>query len=602
MLFVLFAVACSENENVVNYPKEGVEVHCEDFELGEVEDFTSTRSSLLWDVENGKTIIRFNWQDGDKIKVFSDDELNVNSNLYTLRVVEQGGSSAYFNGGGFNLNEKSVYYAFSPASAINDVDEYFRKEAIVLSYENQTQVENDNCDHLGKYDYQVACARVSEDGYAQMKFKHLGTVARIRFSGVPGQKFKKFEIVSSDNYDFQYERKLDLTDDGENESNYGPTLGLVRAPEIEGEHSFVLNLTDETHDGITVPAVSDENPTPRLVLYMMLPASDELNGKLLYGIITECDKDGKGYIPDDGNDSNNNKYFIAMPGKKYVAGQYIAYGDKAASSEKLNISLTIDKDWQIGTVQNLTRASNTGDPGVDDNLLKPDHIYVYTCIDGKYQGKKEIVVDSDNDWSDRWSYKENIIIDLEGAIPNNNVHIYVIASKGEITRNTTEVLSKTNNTEESVVANMTMDLSSSFDDDVLKNIYTYDYVLDYTQSNVNPIINATLYHTCAKLDVQWNSETALSGSVSVNNLPTTGLKLFKPTENTGSDSWSPSETITTGSMYNGRAVFYVPQLSTPTYNISVGTPSDPATKDNVTFTAPTTKNKWTSWFKANIKK
>lgn len=580
--------SCSESEVTSNVPnEEGLEVFSSDFVVNIDEDLLATRSSYVW---GGGNVIKFSWEDGDELRIYSDAEPGVEEAkcTYTLRTGE--GNSAYFTGGGFNLKKNSIYYAFTPTIqdgvANGPVRTLNDKTNIEVSYEGQTQVGNNNQDHIGKYDFQSGVTSVSEEGFASFKLKHLGTVLRFQLAVPKDKRYNKFELTTSDNYNLQYSRYLEITDDGASVDDYNPRFTYTTPVPQDPETTYSFDLTLKSEDGSDgfVPdgPVPGHDDLTMLTLYMMVPATTELVGKSLYGIVSV--------------EGSSEKYYASFKGKEFLPGQGVGYGAYTSTAESLNITLSVNKKWQLGNTQ--TRA---GDPGVDDVLLPPDHLVIYLCKDGKYVSTYTTdvnVTSGDNKWQgwnevgDQWFYKSNLLINY-GPKPTNDegLHAYIVAWRGNTSPiSATELQSNT--TIESVVADMTYNAS---DTAMLRNLYTYDYKLD---KNDRPILNATLYHTCAKLDVQWNSASALStsGYVSVNGVPTTNLSLFNPVDCGGSVGRNYSEAITTGNKYNGRAVFYVPQLSSQTYNISVGSSSG-----DIIFTAPTT-NKWTSWFKANIKK
>lgn len=599
---VMLAACTNDNESTLLPKKEGVEINSSDFVLETQVSPFATRSSLTWDYEGGKSVIRFAWNDGDRISVFSNTPTGFAQNIYEIRNGGEGKPNAYFDGNGFDLTKGMVYYGLT--SYTNEIDD---KTRIILSYANQRQTANNNSDHLGAYDYQVACTE-AEGGFAQLNFKHLGAVLRFDFGWTAAQwtalagegkeslTFKSFELITADNYDFQYNRILDLTDGNAGVASYNPGLSLELPPceNDDHSHSFKLDLGPATTSaGITV----EKNKL--LTLFMMAPASTELVGKKIYGVLTLKD--------DDDNDNNDVKYYVGWNGVAFKPGAAVSLGGYAVESDKLTISISVDKAWQLGNTQNQTRAASQGDPGKDDVFTAPTHLYVYTCTKGtenyEYYSTTPVADIPEDQWIDngsRFTYKQNISVDLDDR-SGKDVKVYIIASNKAITTATTVSPLVKNTTLSTVLDAMTM--TTTADEDLLKNLYSYTYEL--SKDAPSPIINAVLYHTAAKLDVQWNSASALPTTddandsdnadaiVKVSGLPDTGLKLFTPTEN-ATGSWAPEHPITTATRWNGRTVFYVPQLETPTYNITVGTSSQ-----NVPFTK-IVNNNWTSWFKANI--
>lgn len=543
-----------------------------------------TRSSLTFDPVQQSLI--FAWQKGDKLTVFSNMQNAANSMQYPL-VEGEGTREGNFTPADFMLDNRYNYYAFTPTPAPKNLDpgqapltedtiSIQARERIELNYKGQRQLVSESTAHLGGFDFMASYQEMNGSSI-RFHFKDLSSYLRIRILPPTGGTFTRFELMRADGVTIKYKRVLDLTMGGTAEAgeNYAPAT--VPSDESEGQHGFVLDLGDKEGHGITT--IDNEI----LVLYMAVPVTSELMDKPLIGKLT--DKDGK-------------NFYITMTGYDMIPG-YIQYGKRATQSNELNVNLYVNKMWQVGDTKEQTRASQ-GDPGIDTKLLAPKNFYIYTCKAGKFLSATTITAtDAEMEVTDNgWHYKNTVKIDLGGALTSvdDNVHIYVAASPTEITQPSPEW---TSTTPESTVADFTYSISGTDDEkqQTLMNLYNYDYKIKWNEPTA---INANLYHTAAKLDVQWNNtaENALTGNVSVNNLPVSDLKLFKPTENVAG-TWAPYYTITTGTQWNGRAVFYVPQLANQQYNITTGTLNGEAKTQNVTFAAPTTEGK-TAWFKANI--
>ncbi len=547
------------------------------------DDYTTTRSSLSWnggpfDANGG---MGFTWDAADRIVVFPQGETASTRVEYTLRTGANT-TSAYFTADGFNLTPGQNYYSISPLVTGDNMRD------LTITYKGQRQTENASTSHLGAYDFLASAGTCTQSGFVRFDFKRLSTILRIRVGGLEGKTFTNFALRTADNYDFKYVRHLDLTNEDASLTDYSPELVSKPGDPTNTDNPdklFEMALGPEKQQGnaeeqgITVGSAAGS----LLVLHMMVPATMELDGKSLFGVLTE-----KG---------TGNKFYIAVNGTPYNANAVLKYGKKASKGDKLSVSVVVNKDWQHGNTKNeeITRA--VGDPGKDEVLDNPDRILVYVFKNDKFLA----VYDTDNTsangefagWTElagnKISYKKTIEIDLGGALTNTDVvKAYVYAVKGDLT---TTPVSMAVNDPTSNADGMTFSFTSS-DQDFLKNVYSYDYTLaDYKV----PIINAEIFHSAAKLDVQWNSTTKLTGSVSVNNLYKSGIKMFQQVNNpTTSGSWAPSITLNEGNCYNGRAVFYVPQKSDATYNITVGDQTQ-----NVVFTPETSDHK-TSWLKTNI--
>lgn len=612
LMTIITAIASSCSENIVSEPtpqEQGVDALAPMLFNEEIEtDAVDTRST--WGYVDGKYV--FTWGEQSSIRVFAMSADGSNDNMqYSIKSgADQ--TTARFSGSNFGLKTGGTYYAISPYSnswlnsienAQEERDRVWTMTEMPITYEGQIQTANNNSDHMGRYDYLVAAAKVGDGGYAQLAFKRIGVPVRLHLKGLGNRKFKEFQIITSDNYDIRYERKIDLTDDDADLADYAPSMNPAFDPrnDLGEKYAFSLKLGTQNAVGEWVGIQTNtEVDGGSLDLFLMMPATKELMTKSLYGVLV--------------SDDSGEDMYISMNGREFKANTPVAYNKTAFNGQNLNLTISIDRKWQRGNAISQTRAG-VGDPGFDDKFTEPDHLYIYTCTDNKFYSLTP-VKSGDSEWKgwnealdgqgkslNKWTYGAPIKIELPASAGDlgDNIHVYVVASVGAIDINTGVLTSLS--TDESAVSGATMNTTNT--EELLKNLYTYDYKIGVTSDA--KIINAVLYHAAAKLDVQWNSETPLSGNVSVNGLPTNGLKLFTPTGNAPGTGWSPSPrdpAINAGNCYNGRYVFYVPQLATPTYNITIG-----GTTKNVEFTPnvtsptaapqpPTTP--WTSWLKANI--
>lgn len=593
LVFLSFFVSCTDKNEIENGKPayDGVLAVMPTLVVGNDDDKLYTRSGVDWVPDDGyaqdgsKGSYVFCWEANDQFTVFGSSPTSNETMTYGLRD-DVDGSNARFHCENFSLESGSVYYAVSPYYVEKREGLGPVKTDLLMSYENQTQIGNNSTAHLGQYDY-MASAAACDDGTAKFKFTRLGHFVRIRVGNIPqGTKLKKFELFTSDNDDFYYNQYLDITDEGNSLQNYSPKYSR----KDNSTKKFELLLDSQDGRGYF------EAPNPAseyIVLHLLLPATSEYKNKQLYGALVVKED------LEDGNDDNNTRYYVALPGYDFKPGELSKYGKNASTSDKLNVNIKVFKEWQHGDA--VTRAASQGDPGNSENLVAPDHLYLYVFKNDKFL--KKLTLDKDNsdgcyeDWADwtesdkEWSYKKNIAIDLESGAVTSGVRVYLVASYGALDI-TTGSLDK-GSTFYTVMNNATFATS---DQTVLKNLYSYDYMISKDDT---PIIPANLYHTAAKLDVQWNSTAALpvtgvNNTVKVTNVPNTGIKLFQPTSNsTGSQTYS--QDLTEGTKYNGRAVFYVPQLSPANYHIWVGDHE----YNTVNFTPEVSDHK-TSWLKANI--
>lgn len=562
----------------------------------------TTRSALAYNSTTER--MDFKWSEGDALFVCSDiakgftaDEIN--RMQYPLT---SGANTpvANFSPVDLRLDHRYNYFAFSPITTptVASKASVYNREYILLDYSEQRQLTNDNTDHLSAYNFMASYQKLDEKGNVLFDFKNVSSMMRIRVIPPVVGTFVSFEVMRADGKPIKYRRILDLTDGGDaTVENFTPVSYVDPTDTHTG--GFVLKLGDEEGNGITTASTSDI-----LVMYLSVPVTNELAGIDLIGKL---------------KDNIGNTYLCSMKGYDMTADAYRPYAKKLTKSDKLLLNLTVNKLWQVGNTKEQTRA---GDPGVDTELLKPNYIYIYTCKNGTWLNTIKVKTGDKNtsepedlnltwaDWiedGNEWRYQHTFTIDLDDGViaDGKNIHVYVIASHDEIGQTVADAWVK-KSTSETEVQNFAYTVSGTDAQKqaTLMNLYSGDFVVNKGQDLIIP---ATIYHTCAKLDVQWNNKTntALTGNVSVNNVPNENLKMFTPTANVAG-SWAPSTAITTGTCWNGRAVFYVPQLDNQTYNITTGSISSVAKTQDVIFTAPK-DNKLTgsvcaktAWFKSNI--
>lgn len=619
IIYSIFAVAsllagCSDNvkdENNVDESVKSVFASVSDVKFDMTEDqIPQTRMTVNWDNSN---VVSFRWGYPEYIAVFPQnpnerpqpDPAATNnqndgeaSSSYRMESKYEGQSYAKFYGSGFNMINGNVYYAMSPY--IREYDEEKNewksnisttdKTNIEFSYKGQVQDGNGSLAHLGRYNYMASAANALTGGLS-LNFKRVSAILRFRFAfdNITGPiNLTKFELKTQDDYDFNnlYYRTIDITysDSADYENtpkevkHYSPRSFPAKNLPATKATSFEMELKN------VVAKPYKSNNANLVVLYVTIPATNELVGKKLYAEVT---------------DDHENKYTAALNVVDYVPGMAKSYGAIVADASTLSLGLHVIKDWQLGTTENLTRAK--GDPGVKDKFLEPDNLYIYTCIDGKVATDPIQIKYGDSDWK---GWKENdteflydgrITVSYTQSV-TNYVKVYMIASKGELF---TSSVAKGN--AESVVQALTYDANTQ---EALKNVYAYTHTFGKDELK---IAEAKLYHAAAKMDVQWNAVNPLkltsadaTSVISINNVPSKGLKFFEPWNNAGTTLVTYKDNIDAGNMYNGRSVFYVPQLGSNQYSITSGKSGSTLKTDNVTF-SPSTQNDWTTWFKVNIK-
>lgn len=579
----IFVGCTSEEEKVtptVDEVKQGV--WAADFEDA---DGLFTRSEVY--MSNGS--VSFRWKDGDVLGVYPYKEgvTDTDIRLSNFTLYNSTGNDARFRGKGFSLDPEYDYYSFSDYDVANGstgLNQAIDYRDIKMTYEGQRMPSNGSLEHLGKFDYQAARAINVENNSAFFYYKHLGAVVRFVFQQLPeGVKFNKMSISTTDNSDLKYLRHVNLLAGGEKGSAYNPKLFVDSDDKVVT--SFDVALGPEDGTGI---APANDNT---LSVFMMMPNTTDFKDKTWYVKLIPVDQ-------------NEDTYYMYLPARdEFIGGKAYSYTRVAAKAGELRVQIRVDKDWKLGRTTNQTRADK-GDPGVDGKIIAPTSVSIYTCVN---EVVKDIQTFNDlqenTDWlgtSSVLTLNRNVSVRITESDPNTKISVYAFANTENVT------LSNTPQTESpaTTVATIQGMTYTSGDQNALKNLYSAPYtgdgyVGDVRFDNTKPMIaDLTLYHVAAKVDVQWSFSTAISTDsyVSINNVKNSDVYLFKPTENTWeSGSYTVSEQITPGTMWNGRQVFYLPQFANPNskYNITVGTTTD------VTFT-PSVENGWTSWLKANI--
>lgn len=588
----------------------GIEAVTDVFTIGQLdeENEANTRSQFVWDVDQQKYI--FSWETGDHLAIYSTQ--NVRADYHLEAGVNS--ASATFDGGGFELATGATYYGFSPFNVTSDAtigNKETRRDKILMNYNGQMQKGNDDCRHLGAFDYQAAAAVAGAGNYAKMHYKHLGSVVRFFLTLPSDEKAKSVTFTKLTLTDYnatdpskklfnQPMQVLDLTQSkGTTIDDYQPYL---ESADIVGEQPapFSISLRDSEgteNSGITINKTDNKT----LVVHVFIPAL-ELKGQVMKAVLETKEA--------------TKKYYITFNATNFIGGKYYNLTRTLIPSGTIDIRLKVNPNWQLGDTQPKTRAQ--GDPGYDKDVHAPKYLYPYIVLEGVTEGSAfhafSEIETAPTDWTQDkdgvYVYNKPLSYSYTGNATAGRV--YAIASDYQLT------LSAYN---ENDLKGLSYSIPSDKSQDYLRNLYSTPLVtsaeVPFTGTVVGfeggtPSADVTLYHVAAKVDVQWNSATQLptaNSFVSVNDVKNTGLYYFKPTENAtnATGSYTVSEPITPGTMYNGRQVFYLPQFATPayntTYNIKVGgeVPPTPDNSDNVTFT-PSTTNGWTSWLKANINK
>lgn len=628
--------SCSNNEGIsLESGDDSSELTCvaRDFELGD----NFSRSSLTFDSKKGMV---FAWTEGDEMTVFGKDDFRA-TQLYKLES-GIGEPLAKFYAESFRLKPGLMYYAFSKTERTNGHVSTPDQNNITVDYSGQTQTGNANTSHLGDYDFMAAGTLCKDENAAHFTFDHLGSVLRFVMSfdlssiigdeqnallatGENATRFTKMEIYDSENSFRQTKRDFKFSAGASGDSY---TFAWPEQ-EITDMDRFTLTLQSDSKDGVSLSDAikdgsgSNEQPTDKnyrkLITYMEVPPMDFTGKKL--GVML------KGYYLKNGNpvdvsyvgvyDKDN---FVIKNGKAYQLSLSMKKPDD------FNVTLKINHMWQHGNT--LDQSRGTGDPGNDDDIVTPKYIYYIYCHDGKVikpttaTGAQALTTISGletTNWDTKnnngvWisTYKgnggdDNGIIKLQKPTCSNtkpghscSYHLYVVASQTALTLSgiSEDVSEKT------VIRELKYNLPSTGVQTFMRDLYSTPWDATSFVGNItDPMQDVTLYHVAAKVDLKWNSTSAIE-NVSVNNVKKENLYIFKPTENTDgittSDGYTETSNLTDNvdQWYNGRYVFYLPQFTNNcTYKVKLG--SNEA--ENITFTPATTGGftSWLRWLKKN---
>ena len=585
----------SENMQQEGYQSQETGITCT-VEPMVYDEGETTRSSLSL----GPSGMLFSWEVGDRLTVFAEGS-DDSQNIYTLSY-KHSDKSANFQSTKFQLVKDDRYYAISTTersepSLVSLPD----KRNITLSYKGQRQKANKNTEHLGAFDYLAATNIADDVNHIGLHFLHLGPTLRVIFTNLPeGKKFKKMEMYDSENTFRNPIQTINLSNGVGADGEYAPYFNPqdITSSEYLNSERFSIMLGEQNAG--EEQGIAPEGTDIRLEVFIKIPPVD-LTGKKIVFFLTPVN-------------STDNPYYISVDGKNLVGGTAYQMKAKAVKAENYKVKLQINHKWQNGAVTDATRA--TGDPGKDDDIALPKYIYYVFCVDGKVQevaplnGEGEKAVNSisvSGNGNDKWvtsddktisTYGQEFTFTVSEVNKSKGKHVYFVASTEDLSESFPSSI-KEGDLEANVIRTLKYDIkntattNAALDDSqvFLRDLYSTPWSATNFVGDLNDYYKTiTLYHTAAKVDLTWNSESVLTGSISANNVKKTDLFLFKPTENTSaSGSYTVSAPITTGTMYNGRQVFYLPQFNT--YNVTIGTNTQ-----DVQF-SPSTANGFTSWLR-----
>lgn len=611
--------SCTSNEDISQETDgESSELICvvKDVEPG---DYFS-RSSLSFNSQKGMV---FAWTEDDGMTVFGKDD-NKATQLYKLQG-EAGQPRAKFYAESFRLKPGLVYYAFGKTESNNSHVSIPDQNNITVNYSGQTQTGNANPSHLGDYDFLAAGTLCEDENLAHFAFEHLGSTLRIMMSFDPetvtdaaekaalvakgdgATRFTEMEIYDSENSFRQTKRDFRFSA-GASGNSY---RFVWPEQEINDMDRFKLTFKSEdaAKEGISryddFEDSNESNADGKVIAYIEVPPIDFRNKDV--GIML------KGFYKNSSGVSIPVSYLGKVERELNVGnGKAYMVPVSMKNPDDFNVTLKINHMWQHGNT--LDQSRGTGDPGNDDDIVTPKYVYYIYCHDGKVI-KPTTAADAQplttisglaaSNWDTKsnngvWisTYKgkddgDNGIIKLQkptcSAVGHNcSYHLYVVASNSALTLSGISE----NVSEEDVVRELTYNLPNTGVQTFMRDLYSTPWdATNFVGNITDPMQDVTLYHVAAKVDLKWNSTSAIE-NVSVNSVKNEGLYIFKPTENAyDTGSYTETQTMDVDQQYNGRYVFYLPQFATCTYNVSVG-----SNTGDITFT-PATTGGFTSWLR-----
>lgn len=595
-IFAFASCTSDADDSALGSVNEGCVASTVDYTEVQVPD-NITRSNLDY---NG-SYLKFSWNKGDQLALFaySSDGAITYENIVRYVLYDEpatGENTNTFKNDDFPMVDGNLYYAFSPYSAISTQSNL---KSTTLDYSGQRQLVNYSSSnpsactsHLGAYDYQVAMAQ-AQDNEVFLHFKHLGSILHFKMTMPAAGTFNKLEVRSSDNYDFQLKKTIDLTGGNENVvSNFNPKFDEPQNLNTTSDNYFTLLLGAEGQNGATDPGISVAKGEV-LHAFVAIPKGTELKGKTMYAVLKHAGTSGK-------------DYYCTFTGRdEYEAGVMYGYARDAVESSAVTENIEVYRNWQNGSTTSVTRS--TGDPGTTETFDKPKYLNIYTCVDGVVQDVNPITT-SDDDWTelptkDGWKYKTLEVTSIT-TMPKDSLHVYAVASN--VPASSLGISSVAKGATEKTVRDI---LFTSDSQTNLANTYAVAYSsknfgLDDFSSGIYQV-TAKLYHVAAKVDVNWDCPGTKVGSIVVSNLLSKGY-LFRPTENTSISTGGYSYTLRESSydqMYYGRAYFYAIQQkdSEGLFPLNLTIEGESARNIKLTPGAQTGYALCTSWFRTNIK-
>ena len=253
-LFVLFLFSCTQDELYQDSTFLGDEEITKITAVISAFDDVDTRTSFT----TGEYPTNPNpvWAEGDSLGIYPDvgDQLS-------FRINTGGGSNCTFTGGGWALKASSSYTAYYPFKRSYYYED---KTSLPINMVGQTQNGNDNSDHWGAYDYQIAKGKKPESGSLIFEFERKVALVRMELKAPCAASWKSITLESTATFTTKAKMNLSLET---------PTITATAQ-----SNSVTLNLKN-------VRTTADDLD---IIAYMMLLPVD-FTGKSLTVKLTDVD-------------------------------------------------------------------------------------------------------------------------------------------------------------------------------------------------------------------------------------------------------------------------------------------------------------------------
>lgn len=283
--------------------------------------------------------------------------------------------------------------------------------------------------------------------------------------------------------------------------------------------------------------------------------------------------------------------------------------DVATTRMPVNLYIPATDASLVSTTTDARATRTYGDPGTYEKFKLPTWSYIYIIT--KDKNGNDYVTLSSTQLKGTWK-KER----YQGALATANDSVYRYEGYIDVylpdyrqpvgavyaALSAVELPGLTKGNESTVNALKTADIVDqqfTMSDDIQKeiqNIYStpYNYKINSAyygtlnnMNTVNPSINIVLYHIASKLDIQWNVATDIQSSVKLTNITLKTPQpqkcfIFKPLENTATDTHSESIQLDAGSQWYGRDYRYVIPVTDDNshYKFSLTMSNNGSTKTN----------------------